>query len=79
MRSPSLKPSSTVVPAPSAAGFASRHARRWSSDRKKLMVVQYLSASRQLSSTRVPIHSMTPLAPGPGPSGEAANSTGSWQ
>ena len=40
MRSPSLKPSSTVAPAPSAVGFASRQALRWSSDRKKLMVVQ---------------------------------------
>jgi len=40
MRSASLKASCTVVPAPSAVGFASRHALKWSSDRKKLMVVQ---------------------------------------
>src|SRR5436309_9238729 len=40
MRSPSLKPSATVAPAPSVAGFASRHALRCSSDRKKLIVVQ---------------------------------------
>jgi hypothetical protein len=45
MRSPSLKPSTTEAPAPSAPGFASRHARKCSSDRKKLIVVQSESAT----------------------------------
>ena len=76
MRSPSLKPSATVAPAPSAVGFAFRHALRCSSDRKKLIVVQSESATLHRSSVRFPSHSMTPSASGPGPSGETENSTG---
>ena len=77
--SPILKPSATVVPAPSAVGFASRHLLRCSSDRKKLIVVQRESKALHCSSTRLPNHSMMPLASGSGPCGVAENVRGALQ
>jgi len=76
MRRPSLNPSTSVMPAPSAVGFAARQARRSSSDRKKLIVVQRESAALHPPSARFPIQSMTPVASGPGPSGAAESSSG---
>ena len=74
MRRASLKPSTTVVPAPGTSGFTSRHALRCSSDRKKLIVVQRESATLHRSSARLPTQSMRPSASGPGPVGSAENS-----
>jgi hypothetical protein len=62
MWSPSLKASSTVMPAPGISEFTSRHACRWSSDRKKLSVVQSESQARRSPSTRFPTHTMIPSA-----------------
>lgn len=75
----SLNPSTTVVPPPWSVGFASRHALRCSSDRKKLMVVQSESATLHRSSTRFPIQSMIPSASRPGLCGVAENSRGEPQ
>ena len=47
MWAPSLNASLTTIPAPGMSGFASRHARRCSSDRKKLSVVQSESQARR--------------------------------
>jgi hypothetical protein len=64
-RVPSLNASATVAPAPGTSGFAARHARRCSSDRKKFSVVQSDVATRRWSSERVPTHTMTASDPGP--------------
>jgi len=82
IQSPISKPSTTVVPAPSAVGFASRHVLRCSSDRKKLIVVHSESKALHCSSTRFPNQSMMPSASGPGPCGVTENLRGEpqwWQ
>ena len=76
MWAPSLNASSTTMPAPGILGFAARHARKCSSDRKKLRVVQRESHARLSSSIRFPTQTMTPLASGPGPDGATDNSIG---
>ena len=74
MCSPSLNASSMVMPAPATFGLPSRHARMYSSDRKKLSVVQSESHARRPSSTRFPTHTMTPAASRPGPDGSTDSS-----
>src|SRR5437868_130791 len=69
----------TVAPAPWAVGLASRHARRWSSDRKKLIVVQSESKALQPSSPRLPNQTIRPSAFDPTPSGVAAKCSDSPQ
>ena len=68
--------SAAVAPAPGTSGFASRHARRSSSDRKKLSVVQCPVIARRWSSQRRPTHTMTPSAEAPGPSGVTVKASG---
>ena len=77
--SPNLNASTTVEPAPSCIGFASRQTLRCSSDRKKLIVVQSESNALHASSPRFPNQTITPLASGPVPVGVAANVRGSPQ
>jgi hypothetical protein len=82
MRRPSLNASTTVAPAPGTPGFAARHARRCSSDRKKFSVVQSDVASRHWPSARLPTHTMTSSDPGPTPSGPTPSARGApqwWQ
>ena len=74
MCSPSLNASSIVIPAPATSGVRSRHARRCSSDRKKLSVVQSESHARR-SSARLPTQTMAPAASGPGPHGSTDSSS----
>src|SRR5882672_7915719 len=72
-RRATLNASATVAPAPGAVGFAPHHNRRWSSDRKKLIVVQSESSALPQFSVYFPNHTITPSASGAGPSGETAN------
>ena len=78
-RRASLNASPTVAPAPGAPGFASLHARRCSSDRKKLSVVQSESRTLPRSSAIFSTHTMTPSASGAGASGPAEKSRGVLQ
>ncbi len=81
-RSPSLKASDTRVPAPATSGFAARHARRCSSDRKKLSVVQSEVEARRSPSPCLPTQTMTPSASSPEPAWSTQSSNGSpqwWQ
>src|SRR6267378_702479 len=55
------------------------HARRWSSDRKKLIVVQTESKALHPSSPRLPNQTITPLAFDPTPCGVAAKCSDSPQ
>lgn len=74
MWSPSLNASSIVTAAPATAGLPSRHARRCSSDRKKLSVVQSESHARR-SSARFPTQTIVPAASVPGPDGSTDSSS----
>ena len=76
MWAPSLNASATIIPAPGISGTAARHARRCSSDRKKLRVVQRVSQARRSSSARFPTQTMRPSASVPGPAGSTDNSMG---
>jgi hypothetical protein len=79
MRVPSLNASATVAPAPGTSGFATRHALRCSSDRKKFSVVQSDVATRRWSGERVPTHTMAASDSRPAPSGPASSVKGVWQ
>ena len=72
-----LNASPTVAPEPAAPGFAARHARKSSSDRKKFSCVQSDVAIRRWSSRRASTHTMSPSASGPGLSGVTENAIGS--
>ncbi len=74
-----LNASVTVAPAPSAAGFDSRHALRWSSDRKKLSIVQSEFTTRPRFAACFSNHTITPSASGPGASGETEKFRGASQ
>jgi hypothetical protein len=78
MWSPSLNASAIVIPAPATSGFSSRHARRCSSDRKKLSVVQSESHARR-SSARLPTQTIIPAASGSGPDGDTDSASGAAQ
>jgi len=79
MWAPSVNASLRTIPAPGISGFAARQARRCSSDRKKLRVVQSASQARRSSSARLPTQTMTPSASGSGPDGPTDSAIGSAQ
>lgn len=78
IEAPSLNASSIVRAAPATSGCFSCQARTWSSDRKKLIVVQSDVHARRLES-RWPIQTIKPVAVGSGPEGSAASVSGSPQ
>jgi len=79
MWAPSLNASSITIPAPGTSWCAVRHARRCSSDRKKLRVVQRVSHARRSASACRAAHTMASRAPGPGPEGSTSSAIGARQ
>ena len=73
MWAPSSNASVTTIAAPATSGLEARHARKCSSDRKKLRVVQSPSQARR-SSAGCPTQTMTPSASGAGPAGSTDSS-----
>ena len=76
---PSLKASMTGVPAPTISGCVAYQARRCSSDRKKLRVVQRNVQRRPASSPCWPTQTMSSAAVGSGPVASAEKISGSPQ
>jgi hypothetical protein len=79
MRRPSVNASPSVTPAPAALWWPCHHARRCSSDRKKLSLVQSTVHARPSSGPDRVTHTMRSRASGPGPSGPTANPSGASQ
>ena len=78
-RAPSLNASDASVPAPATSGFASRHARMCSSDRKKLSVVQSEVEARRSPTPCLPTQTTTSSPSSPEPAGSTPSSNGSPQ